>query len=144
MSDKTEPEKLDKSAIEAIFARSPFISSLNLEVLSLDYGEMAISIRMPQSPSMERRPGTKQFHGGPLAAFIDIVGDFAIGMMVGGGVPTMNLRIDYLKPAIGEAVIGKAVVRRRGKSAAVVDIDVTNEDGGLVAVGRGTYVPVTG
>jgi uncharacterized protein (TIGR00369 family) len=64
--------------------------------------------------------------------------------MVGGGVPTMNLRIDYLKPAIGEAVIGKAVVRRRGKSAAVVDIDVTNEDGGLVAVGRGTYVPVTG
>jgi uncharacterized protein (TIGR00369 family) len=144
MSDKTEPEKLDKAAIEAIFARSPFISSLNLEVLSLDYGEMAITIRMPQSPSMERRPGTKQFHGGPLAAFIDIVGDFAIGMMVGGGVPTMNLRIDYLKPAIGEAVIGKAVVRRRGKSAAVVDIDVTNEDGGLVAVGRGTYVPVTG
>jgi uncharacterized protein (TIGR00369 family) len=144
MSDKTEPEKLDKAAIEAIFARSPFISSLNLEVLSLDYGEMVITIRMPQSPSMERRPGTKQFHGGPLAAFIDIVGDFAIGMMVGGGVPTMNLRIDYLKPAIGEAVIGKAVVRRRGKSAAVVDIDVTNEDGGLVAVGRGTYVPVTG
>ena len=144
MSDKTEPEKLDKAAIEAIFARSPFISSLNLEVLSLDYGEMVITIRMPQSPSMERRPGTKQFHGGPLASFIDIVGDFAIGMMVGGGVPTMNLRIDYLKPAIGEAVIGKAVVRRRGKSAAVVDIDVTNEDGGLVAVGRGTYVPVTG
>ena len=144
MNDKPQPEKLDKAGVEAIFARSPFISSLNLEVIAMDYDEMAITVRMPQAPSMERRPGTKQFHGGPLAAFIDIVGDFAIGMMVGGGVPTMNLRIDYLKPAVGEAVIGKAVVRRRGKSAAVVDIDVSNEDGGLVAVGRGTYVPVTG
>lgn len=144
MSDKDTPERLDKAAIEAIFARSPFISSLNLEVQTLDYEAMEITIRMPQSPTMERRPDTKQFHGGPLAAFIDIVGDFAIGMMVGGGVPTMNLRIDYLKPAVGDAVIGIARVRRRGRSAAIVDIDVTNEDGALVAVGRGTYVPVTG
>ncbi len=144
MNDKSEPERLDKAAIEAIFQRSPFISSLNLEVVSLDYDTMEITVRMPQAPSMERRPGTKQFHGGPLAAFIDIVGDFAIGMMVGGGVPTMNLRIDYLKPAVGDAVVGRAIVRRRGRAAAVVDIDVTNEDGALVAVGRGTYVPVTG
>ena len=144
MSDKETPERLDKPALEAIFAKSPFISSLNLDVVALDYDEMEITIRMPQSPTMERRPDTKQFHGGPLAAFIDIVGDFAIGMMVGGGVPTMNLRIDYLKPAVGDAVVGIARVRRRGRSAAIVDIDVTNEDGALVAIGRGTYVPITG
>jgi uncharacterized protein (TIGR00369 family) len=144
MSDKDTPERLDKAGIDEIFARSPFISSLKLEVTEMDYDAMQITIRMPQSPTMERRPGTKQFHGGPLAAFIDIVGDFAIGMMIGGGVPTMNLRIDYLKPAVGDAVIGVARVRRRGRSACVVDIDITNEDGALVAVGRGTYVPITG
>lgn len=144
MSDKSEPERLDKAAMQAIFDRSPFISSLNLEIQTLDYDNQEITIRMPQGPTMERRPGTKQFHGGPLAAFIDIVGDFAIGMMVGGGVPTMNLRIDYLKPAVGDAVIGVARVRRRGRSACVVDIDVSNEDGALVAVGRGTYVPIAG
>ena len=121
-----------------------FISSLGLEIQKMDYDAQEITIRMPQSPSMERRSGTKQFHGGPLAAFIDIVGDFAIGMMVGGGVPTMNLRIDYLKPAVGDAVIGVAKVRRRGRSACVIDIDVSNEEGALVAVGRGTYVPITG
>ena len=144
MSDKQEPERLDKAAMQAIFDRSPFISSLNLEIQTLDYDNQEITIRMPQGPTMERRPGTKQFHGGPLAAFIDIVGDFAIGMMVGGGVPTMNLRIDYLKPAVGDAVIGVARVRRRGRSACVVDVDVSNEDGALVAVGRGTYVPIAG
>ncbi len=144
MSDKQEPERLDKAAMQAIFDLSPFISSLNLEIQTLDYDNQEITIRMPQGPTMERRPGTKQFHGGPLAALIDIVGDFAIGMMVGGGVPTMNLRIDYLKPAVGDAVIGVARVRRRGRSACVVDIDVSNEDGALVAVGRGTYVPIAG
>lgn len=144
MPETKEPERLDKAAIETIFTNSNFISSLNLEVVELDYDAMAITIRMPQAPHMERRPGTKQFHGGPLAAFIDIVGDFAIGMMVGGGVPTMNLRIDFLRPAVGDAVVAKACVRRRGRSAAVVDIDVMNEDGALVAVGRGTYVPLSG
>jgi hypothetical protein len=29
---------------------------------------------------------TQQFHGGPIAAFIDVVGDFATGVLVGGGV----------------------------------------------------------
>ena len=53
-----------------------------------------------------------------------MVGDFAIGMLVGGGVPTMNLRIDYLRPAVGDYVDGVAVVRKAGKSAAVVDIDI--------------------
>ena len=138
------PERLTKESTQAIFDASPFISSLNLEVLEMDYDAQQITVRMPQAPSMERRAGTKQFHGGPLAAFIDIVGDFAIGMMVGGGVPTMNLRIDYLKPAVGDAVVGVATVRRRGRSACVIDIDVSNEEGALVAIGRGTYVPITG
>ena len=111
MSDKEPLVRLDKTATQAIFQASPFISSLNLEVLEMDHDAQEITVRMPQSATMERRAGSKQFHGGPLAAFIDIVGDFAIGMMIGGGVPTMNLRIDYLKPAVGDAVIGVAKVR---------------------------------
>ncbi len=31
--------------------------------------------------------------------------DFALGMLVGGGVPTMNLRVDFLRPATGDPVI---------------------------------------
>ena len=60
-------------------------------------------------------------------------------MMVGGGVPTMNLRVDYLRPASGSALTGKAVVRRAGRTVAIVDIDVFDDQNRLVAVGRGTY-----
>ena len=144
MTEEEISNQLDKAGIQALFEASPFISSLNLEVLAIDYELQEITVRMPQSATTGRRVGTKQFHGGPLAAFIDIVGDFAIGMLVGGGVPTMNLRIDYLKPAVGDAVIGNARIRRRGRTACVIDIDVTNEEGALVAIGRGTYVPITG
>ena len=65
-------------------------------------------------------------------------------MLVGGGVPTMNLRVDYLRPAVGAFLEGVAVVRKTGKSSAVIDIDIFSVDRKLVAIGRGTYVPVTG
>lgn len=101
-------------------------------------------LRMHLSDGVERRAGSRQFHGGPLAALIDVAGDFAVGMLIGGGVPTMNLRIDYLRPAVGEYMEAIAVVRRMGKTSSVVDIDVMSSDGKLVAIGRGTYVPMTG
>lgn len=137
-------KKLGKADIEAIFNRSPFIRMMNLEILETDYEASRFSARMPMRPEFERRPSSEQFHGGVLAAFIDVVGDFALGMLVGGGVPTMNLRVDYLRPATGSYVDGVAVVRRSGRTSAVVDIDVYSADRKLVAVGRGTYVPITG
>ena len=60
-------------------------------------------------------------------------------MLVGGGVPTMNFRTDYLRPVIGSAITAIARVRRAGKTASVVDIEVLDDEARLVALGRGTY-----
>jgi len=128
--------------IQATFDASPFIGFLQLRAVALDAGTLTVT--MPMRPELERRTGTSQFHGGPLAAFIDIVGDFAVGMAVGGGVPTINLRIDYLRPAVGRVVTGTARVRRMGRTVALVDVDVHDEQQALVAVGRGTYSPQRG
>ena len=143
MSDTTA-KTLEAADIQAIFDRSPFIGFLGVKVLGVDHDKSTFSARMPLRPELERRAGTKQFHSGPIASFIDIVGAFAIGMMVGGGVPTINLRIDYLRPSIGDYIDATAVVRRAGRSTAVVDVEVFGPDGKLVAVGRGTYSPQTG
>lgn len=136
---ESAPERMTLAQIQAAFDASPFIALLGLKALALDYDKTELTVRMALKPEFERRLGTRQFHGGPLASFIDVVGDFAIGMMVGGGVPTMNLRIDYLRPAIGDYVTGVSRVRRTGRTAAVIDIDVTDDQGRLVALGRGTY-----
>ena len=105
----------------------------------LDHEAGTLTVTMPMRPELERRLGGGQFHGGPIAAFIDTVGDYAIGMAVGGGVPTINLRIDYLRPAVGSVLTGTARVRRAGRTVAVVDVEVHDEQQALVAVGRGTY-----
>ncbi len=138
------PKRLAREEIQGILDRSPYMGPMKLEVLALDYEAERLTVRMPLTPGYERRAGSGQFHGGALAALIDIAGDFALGMMVGGGVPTMNLRIDYLRPAIGTHVDAVACVRKTGRTSAVVDIDVLGADGRTVALGRGIYVPVTG
>jgi len=131
--------KLSAEQIQAAFDGSPFLGFLRLKVVALDHDAGTLTVRMPMRPELERRMGTGQFHGGPIAAFIDSVGDYAIGMALGGGVPTINLRIDYLRPAVGASLTGTARVRRAGRTVALVDVDVYDEQQALVAVGRGTY-----
>jgi uncharacterized protein (TIGR00369 family) len=131
--------RLSVEQIQAIFDASPFLGFLRLRVVALDHDAGTLTVVMPMRPELERRLGTGQFHGGPIAAFIDTVGDYAIGMALGGGVPTINLRIDYLRPAVGGVLTATARVRRAGRTVALVDVDVYDEQQALVAVGRGTY-----
>jgi uncharacterized protein (TIGR00369 family) len=120
-------------------ASSPFISFMNVEVLEADADKGEISMRMPMRPEFERGGGTGQFHGGPIAALIDTVGDFAVALIVKGGVPTINFRVDYLRPSTGSYLLAKATARRVGRTVGVVDIDVFDDQNRLTAVGRGCY-----
>jgi uncharacterized protein (TIGR00369 family) len=135
---------LSKEEIQQMLEISPFISFMNLTVETVDPEEDLIVMRMPMRPEFERRAGTGQWHGGPIAALIDTAGDYAVVMKVGAGVPTVNFRTDYLRPGMNTDLIATAQVRRAGRSIAVVDIDVHDENGKLLAVGRGTYVPQAG
>lgn len=125
--------------IQAWLDGSPAIRFLGLTVLSTDAGAGRISVRMAMRPEFERAAGSGQFHGGPIASLIDTVGDFAVALMVGGGVPTINFRVDYLRPAFGAHLVANAHVRRHGRTVAVADVDVLDEQGRLCAIGRGTY-----
>jgi uncharacterized protein (TIGR00369 family) len=135
----TTAPPLTAADIQKTFDGSPFLSFLGLRVVSVDHARGELTVTMPMRAEIERGAGTAQFHGGPIAAFIDCVGDFAVALVVGGGVPTINIRIDYLKPAVGASIIGTARVRRSGRTVTVVDIDVVDEANALVAIGRGTY-----
>ena len=137
-------EPITATQIQEMLDASPFISFMNLEVLSAEQQSQTVVMRMPMRPEFERRAGTGQFHGGPIAALIDTVGDYAVVLKVGGGVPTINFRVDYLRPASNTALTATATARRIGRSVAVVDIDVHDDDGNLCAVGRGTYSPNVG
>ncbi|WP_246088367.1 PaaI family thioesterase [Phreatobacter stygius] len=125
--------------LQAKLDASPFSAFLGLKVVSADAAREEITIRAPFRPELERGAGTGQWHGGPIASVIDTVGDFALIMLIGRGLPTINFRVDYLRPAVNTALIVTAKVRRNGRSVGVSDVDVFDERGTLLAIGRASY-----
>jgi uncharacterized protein (TIGR00369 family) len=134
---------LTKEQLQERLAHSAFIDSLRLTVLDADPEKQQVVMRAEMRPEFERGRGTGQWHGGPIAAIIDTVGDYALVMLLGRALPTVNFRVDYLRPAIDTALIVTARVRRSGKLVGIVDIDVANEKGQVVAIGRATYATAT-
>ena len=130
--------------MQAMLDGSPFIHLLKMRAVSLDRERQQVVVDMPIAAEFERHPGTGQFHGGVIASLIDVAGDFALVILLGGGVPTINLRIDYLRPAGGDKLKASASVRRAGRTIGVVDIDVTDGSDRLVAIGRGCYSMAVG
>jgi len=130
---------MNDTDIQAIFDASPFIAFLGLKVVKLDTATQELTVRAAMRPEMAREPGTGQWHGGPIAAVIDTVGDFALAYLVGKPLPTVNFRVDYLRPAIDTDLIAVAKVRRNGRSVGIADVDVFTEAGVLLAIGRATY-----
>ncbi len=130
---------LTREQLQEKLAHSPFIDFMQLEVLTADPAKEEVVMRAPLRPEFERGRGSGQWHGGPIASVIDTVGDYALVMLLGRGLPTINFRVDYLRPAINTALVVTARVRRNGRSVGVVDVDVANEAGQLVAVGRACY-----
>jgi uncharacterized protein (TIGR00369 family) len=133
---------LDREQLQELLLRSPFHAFLNLEVQSVDWDKQELVVQVKMRPEFERIAGTGQWHGGPIAAVIDITGDYALAMLIGNPLPTIHLSVDYLRPATGSLTL-VARVRRRGKTVGVVDVEVLNESGALLSVGRASYSTAT-
>jgi uncharacterized protein (TIGR00369 family) len=133
---------LNRQQIQERLLQSPFNALLALEVVTADPQKQEVVMRLKMRPEFERLAGTGQWHGGPIAAAIDIVGDYALAMLFGKPLPTINLRVDYLRPGKDTLTL-VALIRRSGKSVGVVDVEVLNEAGELVALGRANYSTIT-
>jgi uncharacterized protein (TIGR00369 family) len=135
----TADDPVSRKTLESLLADSPFQQLLGLRLEALDLAAQSVTIRSMYGPNVERSSGTGQYHGGVIASLIDIAGDFALIAVLGYGVPTINFRVDYLRPAANTDLLAQARVRRAGRTIGVVDIDVLDQAGRLIALGRGCY-----
>jgi len=55
-------------------------------------------------------------------------------------IGTIDLRVDYLRPGLGEHFIATGYVLRSGSKVAVTRMEMHNAAGQLIAVGTGAYV----
>ena len=119
------------------FRHSPFMRFLGLELIKAEKGK--VEIRLPYREEFLRNDGSDWLHGGVVSALADIAGDYAVITETAPGVPTIDMRVDYLRPARrGDlTAVGKTV--RVGRTVSVADVEIRDSLGTLVAVGRACY-----
>ncbi|MHC3993682.1 PaaI family thioesterase [Thiomicrolovo sp. ZZH C-3] len=79
-------------------------------------------------------------HGGVISTLMDNTGWYAAVSNLDEGFTavTMEIKINYLKPASGKHLLASAAVKRQGRKTAFVTIEL-HDEGKLVAFATGTY-----
>lgn len=96
-----------------------------------------------------------RLHGGVISATLDAMGGLAVMAAIGARhmdeapavrlhrfskLGTIDLRIDYLRPAIADFFTMKAEVLRLGSRVASTRMEFSGPDGKLFAAGSGAYI----
>ena len=102
-------------------------------------GRGKVTLRMPVKALHKQVYGV--VHGGVLAALADTAGGLATYMACPRGtrVATVEMKINFLEAVEAGTVFAEAEVVRRGRHIAVVDCDVRDERGRLVAKALMTF-----
>lgn len=127
-------------AVGAFMQRLPYAQALAMAVEALGGGEATIA--MPWNPALVGDPATGVVHGGAVSALMDTAGG-AAAMTVPGtaGTATLDLRIDYMRPATpGETIRARAQCYHVTRHVAFVRAVATDGDEARpVATATGTF-----
>lgn len=119
------------------FLRSPLHRFLGLTFASPEPG--IAEVHLPFREELISDPDVPYLHGGILGTLLDVAGDYAVATRVGHGVPTIDMRVDFLRTAGREPLTAHARVVKLGRSISVTDAEVRNLQGDIVAIGRIAY-----
>lgn len=133
------PNGLTVADIQEHISRSSYHQLFRPEVLAVDADAMTLTLRVSMCDQFERQPGTGQWHGGVLASLVDIAGCYALMLVAGGPMLTLNFSTDFLRLAASDHLIAMASVRRVGRTVGFVDVDIRDAADATVVVGRACY-----
>jgi uncharacterized protein (TIGR00369 family) len=130
-------EAMTIEKLQQLITRGPFNQWLNFTILKMD--DTGIEVKAAWREEWVVNPDRRYTHGGILAAIIDVAADYAIAAKLGRPVPTIDIRVDYHKAAMPGDLIAKAKIVRSGSHYSTAEAYVYDQEGALVASGRGTY-----
>ena len=132
-----------ETKVRASFARQSMMDTLGATLISVAAGDVRIA-----APIL---PGSQQQHGAAHAALTFAIGDSAAGYAAltlfpeDAEVLTAEMKINLLRPAVGDRLVAQGRVIKPGRRLCVVQADVFAETGETrkqVAILQGTMVPV--
>jgi len=135
-------DRLDHATITRIVERLiPFNRHLGLRVRGLSDG--TATIELPFRPELIGNPLLPSLHGGTIAMLLDATGGAAVWTRVSRDdlMSTIDLRVDFLRPARPEALVARGRVVRLGNRVGVVELRASHagEEDRPVAAGTGVY-----
>ena len=128
---------VNREQINKLLQKPRYHRFLGLSVESIGEGE--ITLRLPFRQEFLGDENVSYIHGGVIASLIDVAGDFALITLLGRGLPTVDMRVDYLRAAKPEDLLATATAVKKGRSLGVSDVVVESQSGRKVAVGRALY-----
>jgi uncharacterized protein (TIGR00369 family) len=104
-----------------------------------EWGPDGIALRFRPDAWM-RDAANGAIHGGILATALDTAACFAAIAAVGVDCSTLDLRCDYMRPALDDEFIVRGKPLRAGKRIAWADATIATYEGRLIATARGTFI----
>ena len=111
--------------------------------------------RVDMRPELVGHVSYNRMHGGVISATLDAMGGIAVMAAIGARhmdeppakrlerflkLGTIDLRIDYLRPGIGEYFTAHAEVMRLGSRVATTRMEFRDAEGKLISTGSGAYI----
>ena len=111
--------------------------------------------RIDMKPDLVGHYAYNRIHGGVISAGLDAMGGLAVMAAIGAKhldeppeqrllrfakLGTIDLRVDYLRPGIGEYFDLHATVMRLGSRVASTRMEFKGADGKLLSTGSGVYI----
>jgi uncharacterized protein (TIGR00369 family) len=130
-----------------------FNQVLGLKITSLKATE--VRARIDMKADLVGHFSYNRIHGGVISAGLDAMGGLAVMAAIGARhmdetpmqrlhrfakLGTIDLRIDYLRPGIGEYFELRAEVMRLGSRVASTRMEFMGADGKLLSTGSGAYI----
>jgi uncharacterized protein (TIGR00369 family) len=130
-----------------------FNRTLGLKISSITPQGVGASIRMRNE--LVGHPSYNRIHGGVISAALDALGGIAVLAAIGARhmdesiearlhrfakLGTIDLRVDYLRPGIGENFTLRAEVMRLGSRVASTRMEFLGADGKLLSTGSAAYI----
>ncbi|MGI9217744.1 MAG: thioesterase family protein [Hydrogenophaga sp.] len=147
-----EPAFID--GIKAIFEEKiVFNKVLGLKITSLT--PERVTARIDMRPELVGHYSYNRVHGGVISAGLDTTGALAVMAAIGARhmdeppeqrlqrfskLGTIDLRVDYLRPGIGEHFELRAEVMRLGSRVGSTRMEFVGADGKLLSCGSGAYI----
>ena len=132
----TKPDLLQLG--RRVLAEQPFSVLLGAELTAFEPGRA--ELRLPVRDDLKQQDGF--VHGGAVSYLADNALTYAGGSVAPGhAVVTSEFKINYLRPAVGDALVARASVVHAGKNQAVCRCDifaVSGEEEKLCATAQGT------